>query len=60
MHGPQDIGKVETVAKAVSYATEHVDQVRAFEPAVRDGAYLIDLNSVRDMREILIKIIDRL
>ena len=38
--GPQGVGKLDTIAKAVWYAKEHEDQIEA----IRDGAYRIDLN----------------
>lgn len=60
VHGPRDVGKVDTIAKAVTYAYEHSNQVKAFHNAIKDGAYFIDLSLVKSITEILGKIIERL
>ena len=48
IHGPQGVGKIDTISKAIWYAKEHE---KVFT-AVEDGAYLIDLNQACEMRDV--------
>ena len=56
LQGPRDIGKLDTIRKAVWYAKEHEDTFCV----IQHGAYLIDLKNIQKVTDIYEALISRL